>query len=110
MYMSQVPPGNQPSYVAGTIQVRLGYTGAGLAAPTAPPVASGCPVASYQKFQVAPRGCIPCDPRVAQTPHVGGMLVALGDGSVRSLAPTMSDWTYWAAVTPAGNETQYTDW
>ena len=72
--------------------------------------ASGCPPIAYQKFQVAPRGCIPCDPRVAQTPHVGGMLVGLGDGSVRSLAPTMSDWTYWAAVTPAGNETPYTDW
>jgi hypothetical protein len=47
---------------------------------------------------------------VAQTPHVGGMLVGLGDGSVRSLAPSMSDWTYWAAVTPNGNETPYSDW
>ena len=110
MYMSSTPPQNSSSYVAGTVQVRLGTTTAALTTPTAPVVASGCAAAPYQKFQVAPRGCIPCDPRVAQTPHVGGMLAGLGDGSVRSLAPSMSDWSYWAAVTPAGNETQYTDW
>jgi prepilin-type N-terminal cleavage/methylation domain-containing protein len=115
MYMSSSPPGvsatgGSSSYVAGAIYVRLGLQSGALAAPTNPTAASGCPVAGYQKFQVAPRGCIPCDPRVAQTPHVGGMLVGLGDGSIRSLAPSMSEWTYWAAVTPAGNETQYTDW
>jgi hypothetical protein len=38
------------------------------------------------------------------------MLVALGDGSVRSLAPQMSDFTYWAACTPDGNEELYADW
>jgi len=64
----------------------------------------------YRPFQIAPRGAIPCDSRVAQTPHVGGMLAALGDGSVRSISPTISEWTYWAAVTPAGNETLYSDW
>jgi prepilin-type N-terminal cleavage/methylation domain-containing protein len=62
-------------------------------------------------FQVAPRGTNPqCDPRVAQTPHVGGMLVGLGDGSVRSVNPSISQWTFWAASTPAGNETLYQDW
>jgi len=61
-------------------------------------------------FQVAPRGAIKCDPAVAQTPHVGGMLVGMGDGSVRSVAPSISQWTFWAACTPAGQETLYSDW
>jgi prepilin-type N-terminal cleavage/methylation domain-containing protein len=116
MFMSNSPPGNtatggSSSWVQGTIYVKLGLQSlTTFSAPGAPTAASGCSAAPYQKFQVAPRGCIPCDPRVAQTPHVGGMLVGLGDGSVRSLAPSMSEWTYWAAVTPAGNETPYTDW
>ncbi len=117
MYMSNSPPGNattasSPTWVSGTVNVRLGLTTATLMAPTGPAAPSGCTptTAAYQKFQTAPRGCIPCDPRVAQTPHIGGMLVGMGDGSVRSLAPSMSDWTYWAAITPAGNETPYTDW
>ncbi|HEY1379470.1 MAG TPA: DUF1559 domain-containing protein [Gemmataceae bacterium] len=116
-YMSAIPPYNSataaPSatYVPGTIFVRYGLANSTPAAPTPPPTPSGCSTAPpYQKFQVAPRGCIPCDPRVAQTPHPGGMLVGLGDGSVRSLNPSMSEWTYWAGLTPAGNETPYSDW
>jgi hypothetical protein len=53
---------------------------------------------------------VACDPQVAQTPHVGGMLVGLGDGSVRSVNPSISQWTFWAACTPAGNETLAQDW
>lgn len=60
-------------------------------------------------FQVRP-SLTACDPRLAQTPHAGGMLVALGDGSVRTLAPAMSATTYWAAVTPAGGEVLGPDW
>jgi hypothetical protein len=52
----------------------------------------------------------PCDPRILGTPHASGMLVALGDGSVRSAAPNISAWTFWAACTPAGNETLQNDW
>jgi prepilin-type N-terminal cleavage/methylation domain-containing protein len=63
-----------------------------------------------RSFQVGLTRNRPCDPRIAGSPHAGGMLVALGDGSVRSLDPKMSDWTYWAAMTPDGNESQYTDW
>jgi hypothetical protein len=47
---------------------------------------------------------------VAQTPHVGGMLTGMGDGSVRVVSPTISEWTYWAAVTPAGSESLGPDW
>lgn len=60
-------------------------------------------------FQVAPRRG-DCDPRIAQTPHSSGMLVALGDGSARSLSSGMSESTYWAAVTPAGSEILGSDW
>jgi prepilin-type N-terminal cleavage/methylation domain-containing protein len=48
--------------------------------------------------------CERCSPILAQTPHAGGILVAMADGSVRTLAPTMSEQAYWAAVTPAGGE------
>ena len=61
-------------------------------------------------FQLGLRHNGPCDPRIAGSPHAGGMLVALGDGSVRSLDPKMSDWTYWAALTPDGKETPNADW
>ncbi len=61
-------------------------------------------------FQVAPRGTIVCDDRVPQTPHTGGMIVGLGDGSCRVVQGSMSPYTFWAAVTPSGNETLGTDW
>jgi hypothetical protein len=51
-----------------------------------------------------------CDPALAQTPHVGGMLVALADGSVRSLSSSMSGATWWAACTPDGGELLEWDW
>lgn len=54
-------------------------------------------------FQVAPRP-EECVFRVAQTPHRGGMLVALMDGSVRQISAGIGSHTYWGAVTPNGNE------
>jgi hypothetical protein len=60
-------------------------------------------------FQVAPKQA-ECDPRIAQSPHTSGLLVALGDGSIRSLSSRMSESTYWAAVTPAGSEVLGPDW
>ena len=51
-----------------------------------------------------------CDPRLAQTPHPGGMQVCLADGSVRGISPGISGTTWWAACTPAGNETLGNDW
>jgi type II secretory pathway pseudopilin PulG len=60
-------------------------------------------------FQVRPR-ISDCDPSLAQTPHSGGMLVGLMDGSVRTLSPGMSAPTYWAAITPSGGEVPGSDW
>jgi prepilin-type N-terminal cleavage/methylation domain-containing protein len=51
-----------------------------------------------------------CDPTRAATAHTGGIQVGLADGSVRTLAPTMSGATWWAAVTPSGGEVLGSDW
>ncbi|MBY0513128.1 MAG: DUF1559 domain-containing protein [Gemmataceae bacterium] len=45
-----------------------------------------------------------CDETLPQTPHDGGMLIGLADGSVRRVAPSIRPEVFWAAVTPAGNE------
>lgn len=87
------------------------------------PVTSGSPprsVANYPPltFQVRPKFRNPpdlndpdeCNPDLAQTPHSSGMLVALADGSVRTLSPGMSQETYWGAVTPNGGEVLGSDW
>jgi len=55
-------------------------------------------------FQVAPRGNVVCNDVVPQTPHTGGMIVCLGDGSSRICQGSMSPYTFWAAVTPSGNK------
>ncbi len=60
--------------------------------------------AAHQRFAAACGSRPPCDPLQAQTPHAGGMLVALGDGSVRTLKGSIEHSTYWALVTPAGGE------
>jgi prepilin-type N-terminal cleavage/methylation domain-containing protein len=60
-------------------------------------------------FQVSPN-LANCDPRLAQSPHTGGLPVALCDGSVRMLAAGMSETTYWAAVTPGAGDVPGSDW
>jgi prepilin-type N-terminal cleavage/methylation domain-containing protein len=60
-------------------------------------------------FQVAPHP-FDCDPSMPQTPHGSGMLVGLGDGSVRTVSPRVAETTFWAAVTPAGGEVVGADW
>ena len=60
-------------------------------------------------FQVRPAAGH-CDPSRAATPHVGGMVVTLADGSVRVLADGMSGNTWWAGCTPGGGEALGTDW
>jgi prepilin-type N-terminal cleavage/methylation domain-containing protein len=63
------------------------------------------------KFQVQPSPFLGnCDPTRASTAHASGMSVGLADGSVRTLAPSMSGTTWWAAVTPADGEVLGSDW
>jgi prepilin-type N-terminal cleavage/methylation domain-containing protein len=60
-------------------------------------------------FQTAPK-IGDCLPTLPQTPHPSGMLIALADGSVRQVAPSISPSTFWAAVTPKGGEVLGRDW
>ncbi|WP_145233605.1 H-X9-DG-CTERM domain-containing protein [Urbifossiella limnaea] len=55
-------------------------------------------------FQVAPQ-VEDCDPNLPQTPHPGGMLVLLFDGSVRTVRGGIDPSAFWAAVTRDGGET-----
>jgi type II secretory pathway pseudopilin PulG len=50
-----------------------------------------------------------CDPSLPQTPFAAGLLVALADGSVRTVRPGVSPEVFWGAVTPAGGEV-LADW
>jgi prepilin-type N-terminal cleavage/methylation domain-containing protein/prepilin-type processing-associated H-X9-DG protein len=84
--------------------------------PQTQPLHAGFAV-SWQPYDIGPRSkflVVPdprnCDPTLASTPHRGGIQVLLADGSVRSLAPSISGTTWWAACTPNGGETLGTDW
>jgi prepilin-type N-terminal cleavage/methylation domain-containing protein len=74
-------------------------------------VARGAPnaIGPGSRFQVQPKEGS-CDPTRTATAHTGGIVVGLADGSVRSLAPSMSGETWWAAVTPSGGEVLGSDW
>jgi prepilin-type N-terminal cleavage/methylation domain-containing protein len=62
-------------------------------------------------FQVRPTPFLGnCDPTRAATAHAGGILVGLADGTVRTLAPSMSGKTWWAAVNPADGDILGSDW
>jgi prepilin-type N-terminal cleavage/methylation domain-containing protein len=88
--------------------------------PPLEPYAAGFAISGYfgnpqgpvrSKFQVQPTPFEGnCDPTRAATAHTGGMVVCLADGSVRTLAPSISDVTWWAAVTPRGGEVLGPDW
>ena len=65
------------------------------------------------KFQVQPTtsgGTGTCDPRLASAPRSSGILVGLGDGSVRFLGASISPTTWWQAVTPDQGEVFGNDW
>jgi prepilin-type N-terminal cleavage/methylation domain-containing protein len=67
------------------------------------------PPGPWSMFQVQP-AVGNCDPARAATSHASGMLVCLADASVRTLAPSMSGETWWAAVTPRGGEVLGSEW
>jgi prepilin-type N-terminal cleavage/methylation domain-containing protein len=55
-------------------------------------------------------GVVGCDSRRAHTPHPAGMLILLGDASVRGVSPKLSGTTWWAALTPAAKDQLGNDW
>jgi prepilin-type N-terminal cleavage/methylation domain-containing protein len=66
-------------------------------------------IGPMSRFQVQPN-LDNCDPTRAATAHAGGIQIGLADGSVRTLAPSLSGNTWWAAVTPRGGEVLGSDW
>jgi len=77
------------------------------------------PVFAYQvtgpasKFQVQPTWTGPsanCDPRYATAVQAAGILVGLGDGSVRMVSTSITPATWWAACTPNLADTLGPDW
>jgi prepilin-type N-terminal cleavage/methylation domain-containing protein/prepilin-type processing-associated H-X9-DG protein len=73
------------------------------------PTDNGNPIGPASLFQEQPP-LTNCDASRASTAHSGGMQVLLADGSVRTLSPSMSRTTWWAACTPAGGEVLGSDW
>lgn len=64
-------------------------------------------------FQVQPvpwLGPGGCKPGVASTGHTGGIVAALGDGSVRFCAKGMSPQTWWMAIVPNDRNPLPSDW
>jgi prepilin-type N-terminal cleavage/methylation domain-containing protein len=51
-----------------------------------------------------------CDWTRAATAHSSGILVAMGDGSVRNVSANISFNTWWFIYTPSGGETLPNDW
>jgi prepilin-type N-terminal cleavage/methylation domain-containing protein len=63
------------------------------------------------KFQLQPNPYLQnCDPLRPSTGHSGGILCAMGDGSVRAVSSAVSRFTWWAAITPNGSEVLPSDW
>jgi hypothetical protein len=60
-------------------------------------------------FQANPR-MADADPRICQSPHDGGMLVAMADASVRFMAHSIKPDVYWSLVTPSGGERLNDNW
>jgi prepilin-type N-terminal cleavage/methylation domain-containing protein len=50
-----------------------------------------------------------CDPTLASSPHIGGIQIALADGSVRFLSSSVTMYTWWYLCTPAGGEVLTSD-
>src|SRR5262249_18004773 len=74
------------------------------------PALKGLPNFAYlDLFQLQPTPSH-CNPYQAQTPHAGGIHVALGDGSVRVVHPHVTLATWQAAFTPNGGESFGPDW
>jgi prepilin-type N-terminal cleavage/methylation domain-containing protein len=51
-----------------------------------------------------------CDPALLQSPYAGAILVGLGDGSTRSVAPSVSQYSWQIAITPADGAVFDTTW
>jgi hypothetical protein len=64
----------------------------------------GREVYGNRRATFADRGWEDVDPSIPQTPHRAGLTVAMFDGGVRTVAPSVDETLFWAQVTPAGGE------
>ena len=51
-----------------------------------------------------------CDYRLASAPRSSGIMVCMGDGSIRMVSSGISGVTWWGALTPDGGEVLGNDW
>ncbi|MBX7103164.1 MAG: DUF1559 domain-containing protein [Gemmataceae bacterium] len=107
-----VPRSPVPSVAGSAVPGTWGGNGSsgGTAVASWATVGSVAGISAPSGFQVAPRGTIVCDARMPQTPHTGGMIVCMGDVSTRTIPGNISPNTFFAVVTPSGNETLGQDW
>jgi prepilin-type N-terminal cleavage/methylation domain-containing protein len=75
----------------------------------APAFAMESPWNDGTKFQLSPTA-IQCNTAYAQTGHTGGMVVAMGDASARSVLSSISATTFLQLCTPNGGEIVGNDW
>jgi prepilin-type N-terminal cleavage/methylation domain-containing protein len=68
----------------------------------------GCSYFDPYAGSVQPGGC--GDGGRANGPHTGGIIVSMGDGSVRLVAPGINPATWWAALTPNAGDRMGPDW
>ncbi|HEY7328694.1 MAG TPA: DUF1559 domain-containing protein [Gemmataceae bacterium] len=77
------------------------------------PVTSGNPPISEPSWPGDTFQSVPalkkCNPTLPQTPHRGGMVTAMFDGSVRIVSPGVAPTVFWGAVTRDGGEV-LADW
>jgi prepilin-type N-terminal cleavage/methylation domain-containing protein/prepilin-type processing-associated H-X9-DG protein len=72
---------------------------------------SGTPPTKNSKFQLQPNPYASnCNPLLPSTGHSGGINVAMGDGSCRSVSTSVSMFTWWSAITPSSGEVLGSDW
>lgn len=57
----------------------------------------------HTTFEAAPRP-LKANPRIAQSPYPGCMVVTYLDGSTRLMSAAVREHVYWSLVTPAGGE------
>ncbi|MCR9116910.1 MAG: DUF1559 domain-containing protein [bacterium] len=71
------------------------------------PVFAAYTTGAASKFQVRPStgdATATCNPQLAQSPRLSGILVGMGDGSVRHLGATLDEDLWWALCTRNGGE------
>jgi prepilin-type N-terminal cleavage/methylation domain-containing protein len=113
-------PGSFPDGTSNTIAFGQRYTSCGMTTigwsmgmcgdpPTWPYYYTQANYLSLPVFQLAPTPDA-CDPMRLQTPYAGGILVSLGDGSVRSVSPGVSSYSWNLALNPSDGKVFDATW